>query len=48
MTIKSDLWIRRKAAAVQFHVVARRAAGALAASAIRGAVRLPEIRIEGE
>jgi ATP-binding protein involved in chromosome partitioning len=36
------------AAAAQFHIVARRAAGALAASAIRGAVRLPEIRIEGE
>jgi ATP-binding protein involved in chromosome partitioning len=36
------------ASAAQFHIVARRAAGALAASAIRGAVRLPEIRIEGE
>ena len=36
------------AVAAQFHSVARRAAGALAASAIRGAVRLPEIRIEGE
>ena len=35
-------------AAAQFHVIARRAAGALAASAIRGAVKLPEIRIEGE
>jgi ATP-binding protein involved in chromosome partitioning len=34
--------------AAVFHAIARRAAGALAASAIRGAVRLPEIRIEGE
>ena len=31
-----------------FHAIARRAAGALAASAIQGAVKLPEIRIEGE
>ncbi|MGH8250332.1 MAG: iron-sulfur cluster carrier protein ApbC [Steroidobacteraceae bacterium] len=34
--------------AAVFHRIARRAAGALAASAIRGAVRLPEIRIETE
>ncbi len=34
--------------AAAFHAIARRAAGALAASAIRGAVKLPEIRIEGE
>jgi ATP-binding protein involved in chromosome partitioning len=34
--------------AAAFHSIARRAAGALAASAIRGAVKLPEIRIEGE
>jgi ATP-binding protein involved in chromosome partitioning len=31
-----------------YHEIARRAAGALAASAIRGAVKMPEIRIEGE
>ena len=31
-----------------FHAIARRAAGALAASAIRGAVTMPTIRIEGE
>jgi ATP-binding protein involved in chromosome partitioning len=31
-----------------FHAIARRAAGALAASAIRGAARLPAISIEGE
>jgi ATP-binding protein involved in chromosome partitioning len=35
-------------AAAVFHAIARRAAGALAASAIRGAVKLPEIRIEGD
>ncbi len=34
--------------AAAFHAIARRAAGALAASAIRGAVKLPEIRIEAE
>jgi hypothetical protein len=31
-----------------FHAIARRAAGALAASALRGAVTMPTIRIEGE
>ena len=31
-----------------YRAIARRAAGALAASAIRGAVKLPEIRIEAE
>ncbi len=31
-----------------YHAIARHAAGALAASAIRGAARLPSIRIEGE
>jgi ATP-binding protein involved in chromosome partitioning len=35
-------------AAQAFHTSARRAAGALAASAIRGAARLPAISIEGE
>ncbi len=35
-------------AALAFHDIARRAAGALAASALRGAVKLPEIRIEEE
>ena len=35
-------------AAQAFHAIARRAAGALAASAIRGAARLPAISIEGE
>jgi ATP-binding protein involved in chromosome partitioning len=35
-------------AAQAFHTIARRAAGALAASAIRGAARLPAISIEGE
>jgi ATP-binding protein involved in chromosome partitioning len=35
-------------AAAAFHAIARRAAGGLAASAVRGAVRLPDIRIEGE
>ncbi len=35
-------------AAAAYHEIARRAAGALAASAIRGAVRLPVIRVEGE
>jgi ATP-binding protein involved in chromosome partitioning len=34
--------------AAAFHAIARRAAAALAASAIRGPVKLPEIRIEGE
>ncbi len=34
--------------AAAFHVIARRAAGALAASAMTGAVKLPEIRMEGE
>ena len=36
------------AVAATFQAIARRAAGALAASAIQGAVRLPDIRIEGE
>ncbi|HEY8266593.1 MAG TPA: iron-sulfur cluster carrier protein ApbC [Steroidobacteraceae bacterium] len=36
------------AVAVAFHAIARRAAGALAASALKGAGQLPEIRIEGE
>lgn len=36
------------AVARTYHEIARRAAGALAASAIRGAVKMPEIRIEGE
>jgi ATP-binding protein involved in chromosome partitioning len=36
------------AVAQAFHAIARRAAGALAASAIKGAVRMPTIRIEGE
>jgi ATP-binding protein involved in chromosome partitioning len=35
-------------AAATYHAIARRAAGALAASAIRGGARMPEIRIEGE
>jgi ATP-binding protein involved in chromosome partitioning len=35
-------------AARTYHEIARRAAGALAASAIRGAGKMPEIRIEGE
>jgi ATP-binding protein involved in chromosome partitioning len=35
-------------AAAAFHAIARRAAGALAASAIRGAVKMPTIRVEGE
>jgi ATP-binding protein involved in chromosome partitioning len=34
--------------AAAFQAIARRAAGALAASAIRGAVRMPVIKIEGE
>ena len=34
--------------AAAFHAIARRAAGALAVSAIRGAVRMPNIRIEDE
>ena len=34
--------------AAAFHTIARRAAGALAASALRGAGKLPEIRIEAE
>jgi ATP-binding protein involved in chromosome partitioning len=34
--------------AAAFHGIARRAAAALAASAVRGAVKLPEIRIEGD
>jgi ATP-binding protein involved in chromosome partitioning len=34
--------------AATYHAIARRAAGALAASALRGAVRMPEIRIEEE
>ena len=37
-----------RAVAAAFHAIARRAAGALAASALQGAVKLPEIRIEGE
>jgi ATP-binding protein involved in chromosome partitioning len=36
------------AVAMAFHAIARRAAGALAASALRGAVTMPTIRIEGE
>jgi ATP-binding protein involved in chromosome partitioning len=36
------------AVAQSFHAIARRAAGALAASAIKGGPKLPEIRIEGE
>ncbi len=36
------------AVAAAFHAIARRAAGALAASALKGAGQLPEIRIEGE
>jgi ATP-binding protein involved in chromosome partitioning len=36
------------AVSAAFHAIARRAAGALAASAIRGAVKMPTIRIEGE
>ncbi|MGQ0383486.1 MAG: iron-sulfur cluster carrier protein ApbC [Gammaproteobacteria bacterium] len=36
------------ATAQTFHAIARRAAGALAASAIKGAVRLPSIHIEGD
>jgi ATP-binding protein involved in chromosome partitioning len=36
------------AAARTYHQIARRAAGALAASAIRGGAQMPEIRIEGE
>jgi ATP-binding protein involved in chromosome partitioning len=36
------------AIAMAFHAIARRAAGALAASALRGAVTMPTIRIEGE
>ena len=35
-------------AAAAFHAIARRAAGALAASAIRGGVKMPTIRVEGE
>jgi ATP-binding protein involved in chromosome partitioning len=35
-------------AAAAYHAIARRAAGALAASAIRGAVRMPVIRVEGD
>ena len=34
--------------AAGFHGIARRAAGALAAAALRGAVRLPAISTEGE
>ncbi|MGH8131067.1 MAG: iron-sulfur cluster carrier protein ApbC [Steroidobacteraceae bacterium] len=36
------------AVAATFHAIARRAAGLLAASALRGAVKLPSIRIEGQ
>jgi len=36
------------AVSAAYREIARRAAGALAASAIRGAVKLPEIRIEAE
>ena len=36
------------AVAAAFHVIARRAAGALAASSLKGAGKLPEIRIEVE
>ncbi len=36
------------AVARTYHEIARRAAGALAASAIRGAVKMPEIRMEDE
>jgi ATP-binding protein involved in chromosome partitioning len=35
-------------AAAAYHAIARRAAGALAASAIRGAVRMPVIKVEGD
>jgi ATP-binding protein involved in chromosome partitioning len=35
-------------AARTYHEIARRAAGALAAIAIRGAVKMPEIRVEGD
>jgi hypothetical protein len=35
-------------AAATFHAIARRAAGALAASAIAGATRLPTITIEDD
>src|SRR5262245_56364286 len=34
--------------AAAFHAIARRAAGALAASALKGGARMPTIRIEGE
>jgi ATP-binding protein involved in chromosome partitioning len=34
--------------AAAYHAIARRAAGQLAASALKGAGKLPEIRIEGE
>jgi ATP-binding protein involved in chromosome partitioning len=36
------------AVAAEYHAIARRAAGQLAASALKGAGKLPEIRIEGE
>ena len=36
------------AVASAFHAIARRAAGALAASAIKGAITMPTIRIEGD
>jgi ATP-binding protein involved in chromosome partitioning len=35
-------------AAVEYHAIARRAAGALAASALKGGMKLPEIRTEGD
>jgi ATP-binding protein involved in chromosome partitioning len=35
-------------AAAAFHSIARHAAGRLAASALKGAISLPAIRIEGE
>ena len=36
------------AVARSYHEIARRAAGALAAGAVRGAVRMPVITVEGE
>jgi ATP-binding protein involved in chromosome partitioning len=36
------------AAAATYHAIARRAAGALAANAVRGAVRMPVIKVEGD
>jgi ATP-binding protein involved in chromosome partitioning len=36
------------AAALEYHAIARRMAGALAASALRGGLKLPEIRTQGD